>query len=290
MLNGNANELSEGDTWYLGACTAGANSATLRDAPMGIRAKVRAFSLKPAYLNFKLGYSPTAKGPKVILTPNAGQTLDEFILSNMRTYFDKPLDEVAAMIKRPNLSNTIAKNKISNVARALLEEIAGSHTANASTNFEQFRKAGVIEKTVTLEKSGTLKESVSFPAIKWTELAQESEWEESELYSILSSKYFFTVFKKTREDMPLFIGCFFWTMPLDDIERMKQVWLDTKKKVTQGVYENFIGITQHPIGHVRPHGTKGATYPTPQGQSQKRQSFWLNSSYVKGIIIDKLNL
>ena len=86
VLNGNANELSEGDTWYLGACTAGANSATLRDAPMGIRAKVRAFSLKPAYLNFKLGYSPTAKGPKVILTPNAGQTLDEFILSNMRTY------------------------------------------------------------------------------------------------------------------------------------------------------------------------------------------------------------
>lgn len=290
VVNGKANELSEGHTWYLGACTAGANSTTLRDAPMGTKAKVRAFSLKSSYLNFKLGYSPRATGPKVILTPSAGQTLDEFILTNMQVYFDKPLDKVASMIHRPNLSNTVAKNKISNVARALLEEIAGNPTANVSTNFEQFRKAGVIEKTVTLEKSGTLKESLSFPAIKWTELAQENEWEDSELYAILTSKFFFTVFKKTTEDMPIFIGCFFWTMPTDDIEKMKQVWLDTKNKVIAGEYESFIGITDDRTGHVRPHGTKGATYPTPQSLTQKRQSFWLNSSYVKKVVVKELQL
>ena len=290
VLSGNANELSEGQTWYLGACTAGANSTTLRNAPMGTRAKVRAFSLKSSYLNFKLGYSPKSNAPKAILSPSVGQTLDDFILTNMQVFFDKPLDKLASMIHRPNLAVTGAKNKISSVARALLEEIAGKHTTDVSTNFEQFEKAGVIERAVTLEKSGSLKESLSFPAIKWTELAQELEWEDSELYSILTSKFFFTVFKKTTEDMPIFIGCFFWTMPTDDMEKMKQVWLDTKDKVIAGEYERFIAITDDCIGHVRPHATKGATYPTPQGQTQKRQSFWLNSSYVKKVVVKELKL
>lgn len=288
--SGKAHTLSEGDTWYLGACTAGSDSTTLRNAPLGVHAKVRAFSLKPAYLNYKLGYKTKPKGPKVILTPEKGQTLDEFIISNMEAFFDNPLDEVAFKIGRPSLASSTAKNKSSNIARALLEEIAGKHTVNISSDFEQFRKAGVIERTITLEKTGTLIESLSFPAMEWVEIANEQTWEESELYSLITSKFFFTVFKKSSLSMPIFIGCFFWTMPLEDIEIMKNIWLDTKSKVAENDYESFIGIATGMIGHIRPHGVKGATYPTPQGGIQKRQSFWLTNKYVKRVISEKLGV
>ena len=172
----------------------------------------------------------------------------------------------------------------------LLEEIAGNPTTKVTTNFEQFRKAGVIEKTVTLQKTGTLKESVSFPAFKWTELAQEDEWENSELYEILTSKFFFTVFKKTSAGFPIYIGCFFWTMPELDIHEMKAIWTDTRDKIKEGRYKNFMGITESHVGHVRPHGTKGETFPTPQGGCEGKKSFWLNSHYIKKIINKQFNL
>ncbi len=291
VVNGKANELSEGHTWYLGACTAGANSTKLRDAPMGIKAKVRAFSLKPSYLNYKLGYTQTAKGPKIILEPSVGQTLDEYILSNMCTYFDKPLDYVASSIGRAELSNSFAKNMRSKVARALLEEIAGKHTSDISSDFEQFRKAGVIEKAVALEQNGRLKESISFPAFKWKELVNEEEWEDSELYTLLTTKFFFTVYKKTSTTMPILIGCFFWTMPLKDLDSMKMLWLDTKHKIRTGDYDDFIKKTEHAVGHVRPHARDiSDTYPTPQGTAQTKKSFWLNNDYVRDVIIKELKL
>jgi DNA mismatch repair protein MutH len=291
VMDGRANELSEGHTWYLGACTAGANAATLRDAPCGVRAKVRAFSLKTPYLNYKLGYTSNMRGPKVLLLPKTGQTLDEYILSNMSTFFGKPLDLVAASIGRAELSQSFAKNMRSKVARALLEEIAGRHTVDISTDFEQFRKAGVIEKAVALEKNGSLKECISFPAFKWKELNEEVNWEDSELYGLLTNKFFFTVYQKTSTTMPLLIGCFFWTMPLKDLELMRLLWLDTKEKIRIGRYDDFIKKSQHDVGHVRPHARDALdTNPTPQGGVQTKKSFWLNNDYIKEVITKELKL
>ncbi len=293
--SGEANNLSEGDTWYLGACTAGANAKSTTPAPKGVSAKVRAFSLKNSYLNYKLGFRPKVKGPKIIMSPDNGQTLDSYIISNMNVFFDKPLNEIALMIRRPELSETNAKNKTSNIARMLarmlLEEIVGKPTVNVTTNFEQFSKAGVIEKTVTLEKTGSLEQSVSFPAIKWTALVEEDEWENSDLYERVTSKFFFTVFKKTSSNYPIYVGCFFWTMPDEDINEMQRIWNDTKEKVKKGLYSNFMGLADSQVGHVRPHGrTKDDTYPTPEGGQEGKKSFWLNSRYIKQQINKKLNL
>jgi len=53
IREGRAHELSEGDTLYLGACTKGANKASLRTQPFSAQlAMQRAFSLKSRYLNF----------------------------------------------------------------------------------------------------------------------------------------------------------------------------------------------------------------------------------------------
>jgi hypothetical protein len=289
VTSGKANEISEGHTWYLGASTAGVS--TLRKTPIGPKAKTRAFSLKPQYLNFKLGYKSSIKNAKkAILKPNKGQTLEDFIMSNMKSYFDKPLDQIASSIGRPKLSESTAKNMKSKIARALLEEISDVHTKDVTAYFEQFRKAGVLERTAVLEESGSLIQSLSFPAIKWMEINAEDEWEDSELYSFLTSKFFFTVFKKTSTTMPLLIGCFFWTMPQKDVGKMRLLWMDTRDKVRRGEYDDFIGMAEHDIGHVRPHGVKGATYPTPQCDEIKRMSFWLNHEYIRRLIVRELGL
>ena len=53
IRNGHAHLLSEGDTYYLGACTKAKNSRIVRDQPnSSTPAKPRAFSLKQTYLNY----------------------------------------------------------------------------------------------------------------------------------------------------------------------------------------------------------------------------------------------
>ena len=291
VIAGKANELSEGHTWYLGACTAGANSNVRKHAPGGIQAKVRAFSLKSSYLNYKLGFTKNLKGPKVIIVPSKGQSLDEYILNNMAYFYGMSMKDIAYAIKRPELSYNSAKNSKSLIARALLEEISGTHSSEISSNFEQFRKAGVIEKTVTLEPSGYLKESVSFPAFKWIELNQEEVWEESSLYDLLTTKFFFTVFRKVSDDLTIFQACFFWTMPANDLEKMKSLWEDTKLKITENNYANFIRKTQHAVGHIRPHAKDSSdVYLTPQGTLKTKKSFWLNNDYLQSVIEKSLNI
>jgi DNA mismatch repair protein MutH len=52
IADGKAHELSEGDTFYLGACTKGANANSTRKQPFNdIPAKQRAYSLKQGYVN-----------------------------------------------------------------------------------------------------------------------------------------------------------------------------------------------------------------------------------------------
>src|SRR5690554_3626056 len=52
IADGKAHELSEGDTFYLGACTKGANALSVRKQPFSeIPAKQRAYSFKQGYVN-----------------------------------------------------------------------------------------------------------------------------------------------------------------------------------------------------------------------------------------------
>ena len=62
---GKAHELSEGDTFYLGACTKGANALSVRKQPFSeILAKQRAYSFKQGYVNHII--ASIAKEPREI--------------------------------------------------------------------------------------------------------------------------------------------------------------------------------------------------------------------------------
>lgn len=296
VQNKRANEITEGLTYYLSANTSGRDSKDLVDAPGGLRVKRRAFSLKSAYLNELFRYKPPKLRAKIgKLKAKKNKNLEQSILDELRKYQGKSCQQICVHFNLNYSSLIKAKDYFSRVSKLInkliLSNISENSTEIPFEEFEQFNKAGIIIKTVALEESGNLKEAMSFPTIKWVELAEEDEWEESQLYDFISRKFLFYVYKKNAGyKNPNFLKAFFWSMPQSDIEKMEELWSDTKKKVLRNEYESFLASTEHPIGHVRPHAKNSLDLaPTPQNTMEKKKSFWLNRAYIFDVIEKQLN-
>lgn len=132
-------------------------------------------------------------------------------------------------------------------------------------NTEEFQKANIKIKTIRVEKSGNIKESMSFPAFKYVDLVNE-KWEESSLYQTFeNTKYMFVVFAKNNRDKYVFDRIKLWNMPENILQNeIKKVWSNTKrivkngeivKKIENGERKtNFPKSTDNNYCHVRPHG------------------------------------
>lgn len=85
-------------------------------------------------------------------------------------------------------------------------------------------------KTIKLEKSGALKESMSFSQIQYKEIVNE-EWDDSYWFNSLTKRFFFIIFQKNKENQLVFKKVMFWTMPSKDFETARLFWEDTKQKI-----------------------------------------------------------
>jgi DNA mismatch repair protein MutH len=101
IADGKAHELSEGDTFYLGACTKGANASTQsRKQPFNdIPAKQRAYSLKQGYVNHIIAsIANEATGVYGKLIPSVAvakkQTIEEIVVSKFKPYYGKTVDQI----------------------------------------------------------------------------------------------------------------------------------------------------------------------------------------------------
>jgi DNA mismatch repair protein MutH len=85
-----AHLLSEGDTYYLGACTKAANSSRVREqAPGHVPAKPRAFSLKQQYINYLIQTKllhRSASGDSLFKKSNKVKTIEEAIQEKFVPY------------------------------------------------------------------------------------------------------------------------------------------------------------------------------------------------------------
>jgi len=295
VQNNRANEITEGLTYYLSANTSG-NKNDFVDAPGGLRVKRRAFSLKSAYLNELFRYKPPKLRAKIgKLKAKKNKNLEQSILDELMKYQGKSCQQICVHFNLNYSSLIKAKDYFSRVSKLInkliLSNISENSTEIPFEEFEQFNKAGIIIKTVALEESGNLKEAMSFPTIKWVELAEEDEWEESQLYDFISRKFLFYIYQKNTEyKNPTFVTAFFWSMPQTDIDKMQELWSNTKDKVLRNEYDSFLASTEHSVGHVRPHArNKLDLAPTPQDTMEKKQSFWLNRAYIFDVIKNQLN-
>ncbi len=294
---GQAHELSEGDTNFLGACTKGANKDTVRQQPFNnIKAQQRAFCLKQSYMTYVLN-EYIIKGKKtydatLIKDPNIlkKQSFEDFVISKISAYAGKSIGELSTLFGVH--IDPKAKNYASKVADNVILGILGVD----SKKIEEFKKANIKIKTIRLENSGKLVESMSFPAFKFKEIIKE-EWEESTLREMfLNTRFLFVIYQYDENQVLKLKKAMFWNIPFNDLEEdVREVWQKTVETIKSGVkvikksgkreFNNLPSAKENRVAHVRPHGRdKTDTYPLPMGEQFPKQCFWLNNSYILGQI------
>lgn len=294
IKDGKAHEISEADTMYLGACTKGANASSKREQPFNdILAMQRAFCFKTSYMTQLVrkyigDYSDVEKVLK-----GTKDTFNQYVSEIVNKYKGKSQKE---LMKEFNIDS-----KAKNINSMLISRMFNVQSKLADT--EEFQKANIIPKTIRIEENGRIKESISFPAFKYTELINQN-WEDSDLREQLeTTKYMFFVFKKTKGEY-IFKGIKLWNMPETDIETsVMEMWKKTYnaistgnivKSITNGIRKtNFPGMSENEVCHVRPHGRNAKdTAPLPVADKltgatkYTKHCFWINNKYIKDLFIE----
>jgi DNA mismatch repair protein MutH len=301
IADGKAHELSEGDTFYLGACTKGANALSVRKQPFSqIPAKQRAYSFKQGYVNHIIAsIANESKETYGKLIPNVQiakkQTIEEIVISKFKPFYGKTEEEIVNILKI-NI-NTKAKSFYANLTKAILG-------IELDKEIEEFEKAEIIVKTVRLKENDLPKEDISFPNFKYEEIVNQ-DWEDSDFAAILEHKFLFVFFQFQNEKLIL-KKVKFWNMPYSDLLEVQIVWTKTKQIVANGEivkelkidkngkevrFTNFPNKKFSSISHVRPHAKDAAdTFKLPEKDKLTKQNeytkhcFWLNNTYVKNEI------
>lgn len=287
---GKAHLLSGGDTMYLEACTKGGRYVS---QPFGRNLAIsRAFALKPSFLKTiidrDLSHELIQPVVKTVKEYRKNETFEQLVLRKIAPYLGESLDSICKVFQ---IELTKSKDKYAGITDKLLKSILGVKKGKIA----EFEKGDVLVRTCRLEKNGSLREHVSFPAFRYMSLVNE-KWIDSEVRRILESRFFFVFFREYDHGLVL-EKARFWTMPVKDLESVRSVWNKTVEVVQSGSiinyvkgkrrFTNFPKSSEHPVAHVRPHATRSTeTYPIPVperttgARSYTKHSFWLNKSYV----------
>ncbi|KAF0092645.1 MAG: type II restriction endonuclease [Fusobacteria bacterium] len=283
IKNGKAHEISGGDTLYLEAATKSSKSNVRTRQPFSdINAKPRAFALKGSYMTYILNNYIADKNKKIerIIDSKINQKFDDYIVNLVEKYENRTIEELCdkfdiRFIKKPK-----------NLEAMIIYRILGIKGNKA----EEFVKANIEVKTIRIEANNSIKESMSFPAFKFKELANET-WEDSTFGNKLrDTKYLFVIYKYDKQNKLRLKGCQFWNIPFRDLQEVEKVWKRTHDLINDGLnIEKFNGKYKHNLPkqkennvcHVRPHARDASdTNELPDGRHLPKQCFWLNSKYI----------
>lgn len=309
IREGKAEELSEGLTNYLGACTKGSTakkSTVPQYYPPHTPARKRAFCFKRQYMDYVLhhyimGESERAESIVKNISEIEGKTFEQLVLDKINDHIGKSDKDLCNILEIEYTGNKAQWTKI---VYALL----GVRGDNA----EEFEKANISVRTVRIEENNRIKESISLDAFEFKDLIQEN-WESSALRNYFEeTRFLFVSFKRKRGELFL-DGATFWSMPNKDLDgALFECWQRTKDTIIEGINftlretgsgtiieNNLPKMSENPVAHVRPHTHKRAyslaggfetgnlerdASELPDGQKMTKQSFWLNGDYVYQIV------
>lgn len=301
VKNGKANEISESDTLYLGACTKGANAEkSLVPQYYGDHslAKKRNFCFKRSYMDYVLHeYVLKNNVPyESIVTNNhlsSSSSFETQTLNLINKYIGKTDEELCDLFDREYNNN---KAQWSDLAYKMLG-IKGNQAS-------EFAKANIVVKAIRIEENRKIKESMSLPTIKFKEFVKQS-YEESDFCTYFEeTKFLFVIYRKNNEQYVL-ADAQMWNMPYLDLYGDAQIgWQKIHDKILNGITFKIKGgivsndLPKHKdnrILHIRPH-TQHAAYKLhngyekgniavdgdelPNGEWMTTQSLWLNNSYI----------
>lgn len=274
VLDGKAHELSEGDTFILGACRKGAGGPyeRLRKQPNSIiPAKARAFSIKQGFLTHlinahHLGELGTPSKymvenlPKEAFSPFIGLTIDE-------------------------ISNFFNQQQIGKRSKVFNRKLAEEILLTGGVSKKDLETLGIEMKTMRLSRKGNPKEDMSFPRFSFTSIISE-KWENSTLFEKLESKFLFVIFREDAQGVERLWKVAFWNMPFADRAEAQKVWEDTKNRLELHL-DTFPTAKENPVAHVRPKARNAQDCElAPSGLLHVKRCFWLNRQYLKSVLTD----
>ena len=273
VRSGKAHELSEGDTFYLGACRKGpgGEAEKLRAQPFSEEgAKARAYSFKPSYMNKLIdGHLGQAN---VLDTKN--KSIEDATYEKFAPHLGSSIQEIS---KKMNFFKSGPNHK------GFLRDLSVRILSSGGTSVPELEKAGIEMKTIRLKQNGTPRESMSFPSFRYLEIVNE-DWEHSIFFEKIESKFLFVVFKEDSLGAERLEKVLYWNMPYLDRQEAQRVWQDTKRRVKIDA-SDLPRISESHVAHVRPKARDSRdTLPTPQGTFLVKKCFWLNSAYIRRIV------
>jgi DNA mismatch repair protein MutH len=278
VRQGKAHEISEGDTYYLGACRKGAGGAdeALRAQPFSdLGAQARAFSFKPSYVNVLIsGQAALSSG----LDKALEATFEEATEARFRPFIGLTITE---------LSEQLDCFRTSPGQNGFFRQLAVKILSRSDQTIPELEKAGIEMKTIRLNGRGRPREAMSFPGFKYLEIVNQ-EWEESSFFEKLESRFLFVVFQEDESGVERLQRVTYWNMPYQDRLEAQRVWEDTKRRV-QIDASDLPRTRESRVAHVRPKAANAKdTIPTPQGTMLVKKCFWLNSSYIAEVLSSDL--
>ncbi|XZK27847.1 Sau3AI family type II restriction endonuclease [Clostridium perfringens] len=308
IKNGEAHELSEKQTMYLAACTKGNNAESSMRKQRGnnVKARERAYSLKPSYMTYILNTFLYGKeeDENIIKDVNLIKVkgIEEYIIEKIKPYYGRTQAELKSIFN----VNSSAKS----LNRILISKIL---EVDDVENSAEFKKAGIRIKTIRVESNGeSIEQHMSFPVVKFLDIVNES-WDDSMTKELMvDTKYMFAIFKKDKyynddkynsehtEKHLILNNIVFWQLPENDEEEVKKVWSKARKSIIEGaglkkikwgknyrITNTLPKQSQSKVAHMRPHTTKsGYTAESPyadmlpNGKYMTKQCFWFNREYI----------
>ena len=187
VVKGEAHNLSEGQTSYLGACTKGADSSKTRPQPNNKKeAKPRAFCLKNSYMT---GIFRSLLFENKINTEIATfKTIEEYVFNILKHYMGKTQLEMYNMITGDDYTNKTPKN----ISKMISDRLIGKDEELEDKN-ELFKKTTYVIKNLPVYPNDEPVERMSFRNLRLSEF--EKNWEESD-------------WKQYFEEVTLLVICF----------------------------------------------------------------------------------
>ena len=299
IVNGLAHEISESDTEFLAACTKGANSEILVEQyNTSVKAKPRAYSFKSFFMTYIYRnmihnlspYSPLVSEDEWMKNP-----LEEIYKEKLNIYHGLTQAQLCRKLgvhsKSKQLNFLIAQKRLG---------ISGKKKATPEMEI-----AGIIFRTITVDKNGRPTEAMPFKSFEFEELIN-TPWEESSIREdFVDLKLMLFVFKEINGVIS-FDKIVFWNAPnkvvdgtikemheecAELVRKGEAFYFDSKGKI-KDKFPKENRNTNH-VCHVRPHARVGLDhYELPVADkitgitSYTKQSFWFNKDFIEKMIKD----
>ena len=299
IVKGKAHEISESDTEFLAACTKGANSRILVEQyNSDVKAKPRAYSFKSFFMTYIYRYLIHKLSPYSPLVSE-----DEWMKNPLEEIYKEKLNAYSGMTQKQLCRKFGINSKAKQLNFMIVQKMLGiSGMSKATTEMEA---AGIIFRTITVDKNGRPTEAMPFKTFEFEELIN-TPWDESYIREdFVDLKLMLLVFKEIDGVISFDKVCF-WNAPNKVVDgQIKKMHEECAELVRKGeafyydkkgrLRDKFPKEDRNSNGvcHVRPHARRGADHyklPITDKEtgiiSYTKQSFWFNKNFIEKIIKD----